>query len=64
VLVVEDDGDAAEAMATVIGMRGHEVAVACSVVDAVAHSDESFDVLVSDIGLPGRDGPGRDGGAR
>jgi hypothetical protein len=27
VLVVEDDGDAAEAMATVLGMRGHEVAV-------------------------------------
>jgi PAS domain S-box-containing protein len=58
VLVVEDDGDAAEAMATVLGMRGHEVAVARSVDDAVAHSRESFDVLVSDIGLP--DGSGLD----
>jgi DNA-binding response OmpR family regulator len=58
VLVVEDDGDAAEAMAAVLAMRGHEVAVARSVDDAVAHRDESFDVLVSDIGLP--DGTGLD----
>jgi PAS domain S-box-containing protein len=58
VLVVEDDGDAAEAMATVLGMRGHEVAVGHSVGDALAHRDEPFDVLVSDIGLP--DGTGLD----
>lgn len=58
VLVVEDDVDAADSLALVLTMRGHDVVVAHSVADGLAYGRERFDVLVSDIGLP--DGSGID----
>jgi PAS domain S-box-containing protein len=56
VLVVEDDVDSADAMGTVLTLRGHEVVVAHSVAEGLAYGRKAFDVLVSDIGLP--DGTG------
>jgi PAS domain S-box-containing protein len=58
ILVVEDDPDSAEALATVLGMRGHEVVTAHSVAGGIECGRDAFDVLVSDIGLP--DGSGTD----
>jgi PAS domain S-box-containing protein len=57
-LVVEDDPDVAESMSLFLEARGHEVVIARSVAQAVALADASFDVVVSDIGLP--DGTGID----
>jgi PAS domain S-box-containing protein len=57
-LVVEDDPDVAESMSLFLEMRGHEVVLARSVAEAVAVADATFDVVVSDIGLP--DGTGID----
>jgi PAS domain S-box-containing protein len=57
-LVVEDDPDVAESMSLFLEMRGHEVVLARSVAEAVALADDTFDVVVSDIGLP--DGTGID----
>jgi PAS domain S-box-containing protein len=57
VLVVEDDHDACEMMTMVLADRGATVRCAHSFDDAVQALDSSWpDVLVSDIGLPGRDG--------
>ena len=56
ILVVEDDVDSATAMGTVLSLRGHDVMVAHSVAEGLAHGRTAFDVLVSDIGLP--DGTG------
>jgi PAS domain S-box-containing protein len=57
VLVVEDNPDAAQALAELLELWGHEVAVA---VDGTAalRTVESFrpDVVLMDIGLPGMDG--------
>jgi PAS domain S-box-containing protein len=57
-LVVEDDPDVAGSMSLFLEMRGHEVVIARSVAEAVALADATFDVVVSDIGLP--DGTGID----
>jgi PAS domain S-box-containing protein len=57
-LVVEDDPDVAESMRLFLELRGHGVVVAHSVAEAVALADATFDVVVSDIGLP--DGTGID----
>jgi CheY-like chemotaxis protein len=52
-LVVEDHEDTAEILATLLQMRGHAVKVARCVRDALALArSESFDLLVSDVGLP------------
>jgi hypothetical protein len=56
ILVVEDDVDAANAMGAVLQLRGHDVVVAHSVAEGLACSRRAFDVLVSDIGLPGGTG--------
>jgi PAS domain S-box-containing protein len=58
ILVVEDDHDNAMAIADMLSVHGHAVTLAGSVHEALAHSREGFDVVVSDIGLP--DGTGRD----
>jgi PAS domain S-box-containing protein len=56
ILVVEDERDAAEALAEILRSRGHDVLVAGSLAAAVAHASDPLDVVVSDIALP--DGSG------
>jgi CheY-like chemotaxis protein len=58
VLLLEDNADAAEAMATALRLRGHEVTVSQRARDAIDMASRRFDVLVSDLGLP--DGSGFD----
>ena len=59
ILLVEDHEDTAEAMADLLGARGHRVTVARTLAEARAAADrESFDLLVSDLGLP--DGSGHE----
>ncbi|MDT7542061.1 MAG: hypothetical protein QOE33_1965 [Acidobacteriota bacterium] len=57
ILVVEDDEDARELIAMVLRRRGAEIVTAGSAVEALdAFGRERFDALVSDIGMPERDG--------
>jgi CheY-like chemotaxis protein len=57
ILVVEDQPDAAEVLATVAESWGHEVRVAHDALTALAIIDEWLpDVVVSDLGLPRVDG--------
>ena len=59
ILLVEDHGDTAKAMARLLRSRGHRVQVAGGVASALAAAQrEPFDLLVSDLGLP--DGSGLD----
>lgn len=56
-LVVDDSVDAAESMAVLLRLRGHEVHVAHNGQDALALAAEtSPSVVLLDIGLPGMDG--------
>ena len=55
-LVVEDDADSSEMLATFLSQCGHYVEVATSVAIALGRLDEHWDVILSDIGLP--DGSG------
>jgi CheY-like chemotaxis protein len=57
VLVVEDEPDARELVAVVLMGRGAEVVTVGSAGEALAEMGrQRFDVLVSDIGMPGMDG--------
>lgn len=57
VLVVDDDADAREFVATALSHQNAEVAVASNVDEALTVlAREVVDVLVSDIGMPGKDG--------
>jgi signal transduction histidine kinase/ActR/RegA family two-component response regulator len=57
VLVVDDEADARELVATMLGAAGAEVVTAGSAAEAMeALSIFAPDVLVSDIGMPGEDG--------
>lgn len=57
VLVVDDNPDAAELVAQLLALQGHEVAFACSGVEALAAADRlAPDVVFLDIGMPGMDG--------
>ena len=57
VLVVEDDREATEMMTLVLSDRGARVRTAADYDSAVRAVQQAWpDVLVSDIGLPGRDG--------
>jgi hypothetical protein len=52
-LVVEDNEDTAELLAELLGARGHTVRVAHSVSAALELSaHETFDIVLSDVGLP------------
>jgi len=57
VLVVDDNRDAADSLAVLLRLEGHEAAVAYSgesALEVLAHADPDFVLL--DIGLPGMDG--------
>jgi PAS domain S-box-containing protein len=57
VLVVEDDREASEMMTVVLSDRGARVRIATDYDSALQAVQQAWpDVLVSDIGLPGRDG--------
>lgn len=57
VLLVEDDREAVEMMTVVLSERGAAVRTASDYESALAAVQQAWpDVLVSDIGLPGRDG--------
>jgi hypothetical protein len=57
VLIVDDDADACEVMTRILEEAGADVACAISADDALAKLDEfAPQVLVSDIGMPERDG--------
>jgi CheY-like chemotaxis protein len=59
VLAVEDDLDSRELLATVLGQSGAVAHAAASAAEAFRlFTSGTFDVLVSDIGLPGEDGYG------
>jgi CheY-like chemotaxis protein len=52
-LVVEDHIDSAELLAELLEHSGHSVRVATTVSDAIAlASEEPFDIVLSDVGLP------------
>jgi CheY-like chemotaxis protein len=57
VLLVDDDTDSAEPLALALGEQGALVAQAASVAEALARLErEPFDILVSDLGMPGESG--------
>jgi two-component system CheB/CheR fusion protein len=57
ILLVEDHGDTAETMLTLLTLAGYEVTTAGDVASALeAFERGGFDLLVSDLGLPDRSG--------
>jgi len=57
ILVVDDDGDSREVLATLLSLHGAETRLASSVREALGVWDKwNPDVLVSDIGMPIEDG--------
>ncbi len=57
VLVVEDNADAGEMLSVVLGDRGARVRLAVDYTSAVEAVRSAWpDIVISDIGLPGRDG--------
>jgi CheY-like chemotaxis protein len=59
ILLVEDHADTANILARLLRMGGHQVQVGNCVADALRlASEQTFDILVSDLGLP--DGSGID----
>ena len=57
VLVVDDDEDARQLFASIVGAAGADVATASSAAAAIRLlRDRRFDVLLSDIEMPGQDG--------
>jgi CheY-like chemotaxis protein len=56
-LLVEDHPDSAELLAELLQSHGHTVRIAATASDALARaSEETFDLVVSDVGLPDLDG--------
>jgi DNA-binding response OmpR family regulator len=56
VLVVEDDPDSGEMLALFLSQHHYDVEVASSLSDGIGRLHESWDIILSDIGLP--DGSG------
>ncbi|MGC3997510.1 MAG: PAS domain S-box protein [Anaeromyxobacter sp.] len=57
VLVIDDNHDAADSLAQLVSMMGHDVEVAYDAFDGLARVAEALpDVVLCDIGLPGMDG--------
>ena len=59
ILLVDDHPDTCAALERLLTLRGHSVAAAHSIRDALEiAAEQSFDLLISDVGLP--DGNGMD----
>ena len=58
ILVVEDDNETADVLKDMLDHEGHEIALVHSVKEARACSNQPWDVVLSDLGLP--DGSGFD----
>src|SRR4051794_20172054 len=57
ILIVEDNWDTAESMATILRIHGHQVQIARNGTDAVRQVEvDEPDVVLLDIGLPGMSG--------
>ena len=58
ILLVDDDDDARAVMAAMLGASGAQVTMARGAIDALAILDkeEVFDVVVTDLAMPGQDG--------
>jgi PAS domain S-box-containing protein len=57
ILVVDDNIDAADTLAEMLGLHGHTVAVAYTPETALhTFMENRFDLAILDIGLPGKDG--------
>jgi CheY-like chemotaxis protein len=57
ILVVDDNLDAAELVAELLALQGHQVVVACNGADALAAADRLHpDVVFLDLGMPNMDG--------
>lgn len=57
ILIVEDHPDCSIALARLLRQMGHDVRAAATAGEALsACGEESFDLLISDIGLPDMDG--------
>jgi two-component system CheB/CheR fusion protein len=57
ILVVEDNPDAAESLAMVLDLWGHDIRVTLDAAAAVEVAEQLVpDVIISDLGLPGMDG--------
>lgn len=57
VLVVDDEADVRQLLSIVLARGGATVETATSSADAIEHLDRSeFDLMISDIGMPGEDG--------
>ncbi|MGH8798322.1 MAG: response regulator, partial [Caldimonas sp.] len=57
ILIVDDNADAAESLAMVLGLEGHDVRTAGSAEEAIERLDEFVpEVAFLDIGLPKMDG--------
>ena len=57
ILVVEDNADAAESLQMLLDLLGHQIDVACDGFAALNFlENDSYDVILIDIGLPGMDG--------
>jgi PAS domain S-box-containing protein len=58
ILLVEDHADAAEALAELLRLDGHQVTVATSLAEARERVGDGIDLVISDLGLP--DGSGHE----
>lgn len=59
ILVIDDEPDVAEILSDILNGDGHEVEIALSGAEALERIDEGqFDIVLSDIRMPGVDGPG------
>lgn len=59
VLIADDNEDAAESLATLLRLDGHDVKVAHDGAEALAYFEEGQpEVVILDIGMPGLDGYG------
>jgi PAS domain S-box-containing protein len=56
ILLVEDDAMTCRVMATLLRGAGHAITTATSYADALAAASPDFDLVISDVGLPGRSG--------
>ncbi|MDQ3271987.1 MAG: response regulator, partial [Pseudomonadota bacterium] len=57
ILVVDDNRDAADTLAMLLGMEGHRTATAYNGASALAlASQQTFDACILDIGMPGMNG--------